>query len=68
MLKASGVPTEALSAIVSLKKFWLVCSKCGDTFSADCGPTPAIDAPLIERDKTRLSENWYRNHTHVTPS
>ena len=35
MLKASGVPTEALSAMVSSKKFWLVCRKCADTFSAD---------------------------------
>ena len=68
ILKASGVPTEALSAIVSLKNFWLVCRNCADTFSEDHGQTPAFDAPFAESDKTRLSENWHRNHSYVTPS
>ena len=58
MLKASGVPTVVLSAIVSLKKFWLVCRQCAYTLSADYGPTPAFDAPFAESDKIRLSENW----------
>ena len=49
MLKAGGVLTDALNEMVSLRHLWLACRKNVDSSSTDYGPTPAIDAPLGER-------------------
>ena len=62
------MPTDALNEMVSLKQFWLACRKCTDSFSTDYGPAPAIAAPLAESDKAKLSDNWQKKHSYITPS
>ena len=67
MLKAGGVPTDALNDMVSLRQLWLACRTNVDSSSTDYGPAPASDAPLGESDKTKLSDNKQKKHGYIRP-
>ena len=62
------MPTDAVNEMVLLKQSWLAFRKRAESFGTECGPAPAIDAPLAESDKTELSNHLQKKHGYIIPS